>query len=166
VVSNQKLQQAIDAARIYAARWGIPWGTVSRTTTERASWWPLSAVTWHTFTVDTGNGTLEVSVWCPDQTVSRFEFYPHDAKGWMLPLWAAFPEYTSVSIGWRMSYGEEYKYRWHAWYRSLLPSDRSEYKKRFPPPEDKGLGWGGFYEDIADKPSGGSIADHVVGRVP
>ncbi len=34
----------------------------------------------------------------------------------MVPLWAAYPSYDSMTIGWRMGSGEVYKYRWHYWY--------------------------------------------------
>jgi hypothetical protein len=166
IMSDRKLHESIDAARAYTAKWGIPWGTISRITRERSSWWPLSAVQRYNFTVETDSGIVEVPVWCPDQTVSRFEYYPRDPKAWMLPLWAAFPEYTSVSMGWRMAYGEGYKYRWHHWYRGLSPSARDEYKKRFPPPDNEELGWHGFYEDIAERPSSGTLGDEIGGRVP
>ena len=51
-----------------------------------------------------------------------------------------------------MGSGEDYKYRWHDWYDQLTEKELSDYKTRFPPPEDKELCWYDFYELIADVP--------------
>jgi hypothetical protein len=101
------------------------------------------------------------------RSVSYFELKPIDPKRFLLPLWAVFPHYTSVTIGWRMGYGEKYKYRWHAWYRSLSDEDRRKYKQRFPAPTDEERCWEGFYEQIADVPATGQnpIAELIIGRV-
>lgn len=99
--------------------------------------------------------------------VSYFEVKPTDPKHLLIPLWGVFPRYTAVTIGWRMGYGEEYKYRWHAWYRGLSDEDRQKYKQRFPTPTDEERCWEGFYEQIADVPATGQnpIVELIVGRV-
>jgi hypothetical protein len=47
------------------------------------------------------------------------------------------------SIGWRMGYGEEYKYAFGEWYDSLSLDEQKLYQKMFP--ETKG--WLGWYEE-------------------
>ena len=81
----------------------------------------------------------------------------------MLPLWAAYPTYCSVTIGWRMGCGEDYKYRWHAWYDSLSVDRKAQYKERYPAKDD----WDYFYTDVADyEPDPESYAEVIMGRVP
>lgn len=156
------LYRALDAAKDYAAKWDLQLKDVLATGKKPAWWLPFS-IRWYTFTFHTGSGIVVVDVFWPGYKVKRFELYPLTGRGVMLPLWAAYPDFTSVTIGWRMGHGEVYKYRWHHWYRSLTDDEQAEYKKRFPPP-DYGA-WPGFYEEIADRPSSGSIGDHVIGRV-
>ncbi len=156
---------AVNAAEVYAAAWNIPWRQVVKTDKER-EWWFFS-IRWYTFTIDTGDGEAIASVYGPTATVNRFEYYPSAPDGFLLPLWVAFPGYTSVTCGWRQGYGESYKYRWHSFYRSLTEAKKAEYRLRFPPPVDKDLCWQGFYENVADKPADGSnpIAEFIIGRV-
>ncbi len=142
-----KQDLAIAAAEEYAANWSVPWGPMTRAV-KRRSWLRLFAVTEYTFAFESDHGTGEVDVACPG-TVTRFEFFPTGASHFMVPLWAAYPGYTSVTIGWRMGDGEAYMYRWNEWYRGLSDERRSEYMKRFPTPEDADLGWDGFYGRIA-----------------
>jgi len=104
-------------------------------------------------------------VYCPTG-ITRFEFAPNNNAYNMLPLWAAFPTYNSVTSGWRQGYGEVYKYRWHNWYCQLSDEKRSEYQQRFPPPKDEELYWADFYELIANVPADAdSISDYLLGRV-
>lgn len=161
-MSTSGMYVALDAAKVYAAKWDVNLKELLAVGEQR-SWWLLFAVRCYTFTALADNGVAVVEVLWPGYRVCRLEFYPLSGKGHMAPLWAAYPSFDSVTIGWRMGSGEDYKYRWHDWYRSLADEDRAEYKKRFPPPEYGA--WPGFYEDIADQPSRGSIADHIVGRV-
>ncbi len=155
---------ALNAAKEYATQWGLSWddrGCLAAGK-ERA-WWLLFGVRYYTFTFLIAEGVIIAGISCPGYKVRRFEVYPLAGKGLMLPLWAAYPTLDSVTINWRMGRGEYYKYRWNGWYRSLADDERAEYKKRFPPP-DYGA-WPGFYEDIADRPSTGSIGDVIMGRV-
>jgi hypothetical protein len=117
------------------------------------------------FDVDTGDGTADVVIY--QSGVSSFEYKPTDPKSLLLPLWAVQPHFTSVTVFWRILSGEAYKYRWHAWYRSLTDAERAAYKERFPAPTDEARAWSGFYEDVADVPATGSnpIAEFIIGRV-
>jgi len=83
-------------------------------------------------------------------------------------LWAAYPTFNSVTMGWRQSYGEQYKYRWHSFYRGLSEDAKAEYRREYPPPTDEERCWQGFYELIADVPATGEhpIAEFIFGRVP
>ena len=141
-----KQDDAIAAAENYATAWDVPWGTITKTQKHR-TW--LTFTRGYTFAFESEFGIGEVDVWHPNE-VMRCEFIPSDSRYHMLPLWAAFPTFNSVTIGWRMGYGEVYKYRWHDWYDQLPDEKRSEYKKRFPPPEDEELCWYDFYELLAD----------------
>ena len=157
---------AIRLAQAHATEWGVPWRQILKTEKERA-WWYF-AVEWYTFTIDTGRGEAVATIHSQTATVNRFEYYPSEEKGLLLPLWAAFPTYTSVTCGWRQGYGEPYKDRWHSFYRSLSEGERAEYRQKFPPPHDKERCWEGFYELIADMHADGEhpIADFIVGRNP
>ena len=128
-------------------------------------WWYFT-ISCYTIEVDTGDGHASVvaSRYYPGG-IWRCEYYPTDSNRFWLPLWVAYPTFSSVTIGWRMADGEEYKYKWHAWYRNLRDPARAEYKQHFPPPADESLGWKEFYELVADVPSGGSVSDVIVGRV-
>ena len=46
--------------------------------------------------------------------------------------WEEFPEYSPVTIGWRMGYGEGYWEDWSHWYMSKSPSERAAYQERHP----------------------------------
>jgi hypothetical protein len=154
---------AIERVRAYAAQWGVPVRAV-RLVRKRRAWWYFR-VRWRAFEVDTGDGTADVIV--SRDGVSSFEYNPTDPKTFLLPLWAVQPHFTSVTIFWRMAPGEEYKYRWHAWYRTLSDAERAAYKERFPAPTDNERAWSGFYEDVADVPATGanSVAEFIIGRV-
>lgn len=131
---------AIALARMHAAAWAVPWLRVLKTDK-----------TWtggYSFTVDTGDGRVVVSIDGENGTVNRFEYYPNDPKVFLLPLWAAYPTYTSVTTGWRQSEGEQYKYRWHSFYRGLSNEAQAEYRRKYSPPTDEERCWKGFYELI------------------
>ena len=50
----------------------------------------------------------------------------------MPPLWLAFREIERYSIGWRMGYGEDYRYRFGDWLDTLSPEEQAEYRALFP----------------------------------
>ncbi|NES83356.1 MAG: hypothetical protein F6K10_19215 [Moorea sp. SIO2B7] len=158
-----KKDAAISAAETYAAEWNVPWERVTKIKKHRAL---LIFIEGFTISFESGGGVGEVEVSCPDR-ITRFEFMPSDSTHFMLPLWAAYPTYDSVTSGWRQGYGEVYKYRWHDWYDKLSDEKRTEYRERFPPPKDEELCWADFYELIADVPADyNSIPDFLMGRVP
>jgi hypothetical protein len=158
---------AINLATEYAIQCNIPWVRILGTERSRA-WWYVTVMC-YTFTVDTGDGTVIASVCTSTAKVVRFEYTPNDQKAWLLPLWVAYPTYNSMTSGWRQGYGEPYKYRWHAFYRSLSDEEKCKYRQTYSPPNDKERCWQGFYEFIADQPATGcehSIAEFILGRVP
>src|ERR1700757_1550579 len=118
---------AIALAKAHAAQWSVPWHQVVKAVKDRA-WWYFS-VEWYSFTIDTGDGRVDASIHVESGTVNRFEYYPSDPQAFLLPLWAAYPTYTSVFMGWRQSYGEQYKCRWHSFYRGLSKEAKAEYRR-------------------------------------
>jgi hypothetical protein len=130
-------------------------------------WWLFFATHSIILFVVADEGASVVVLERPKWTVVRFEFYPSNQNNHMIPLWAAYPFYSSVTINWRMGSGESYKYSWHAWYRKLSPEKREEYQTQFPPPVDERRSWNDFYAEIADVPGDpSSLSDLIIGRVP
>ena len=159
----------MNAVKQYAGQLGLRWDDLGYLTSgEEGSWrgwWPRFRVEWYTFAFMIPDGIVVATVRGDGKTVHKFELYPLLGKGSLLPLWAAYPEFNSVTIGWRMGSGEFYKYRWHQWYRSLSDEERAQYRVRFPAPDDGA--WTGFYEEIADRPAAAdSVADFIMGRIP
>ncbi|HEX9063368.1 MAG TPA: NADAR family protein [Clostridia bacterium] len=70
----------------------------------------------------------------------------YDINNPMPPLWLKYPQIGMYSIGWRMGYGEEYKYEFGAWYNTLNPEEQKKYQQMFPEPK----GWLGWYEEDFD----------------
>ncbi len=70
----------------------------------------------------------------------------------MPPLWLRFPEISPYSIGWRMGYGESYKWELGEWLGTLSEAECRHYQQLFPNP----VFWREYYnedyefEDIAD----------------
>lgn len=65
------------------------------------------------------------------------------SKKIMPPLWLAFPWIERYSIGWRMGYGEDYKYKLWDWMDTLSGEERKEYRDLFPEPAT----WKGWWDD-------------------
>ena len=53
----------------------------------------------------------------------------------MPPLWMMYPNISQFSIGWRMGYGEGYKWDLSDWLKTLSPEDRKRYDEMFPRPK-------------------------------
>jgi hypothetical protein len=140
-----KRADAISIARNYFKEWDVPWGDIVDSK-RRLAWWPPLSGVYFWFLLETGHGPAEVLIDAADRQVSFMEFYPTDADHRMVPLWAAYPTYSSVTIHWRMGNGEDYRYGWNGWYSRLSHEQRAEYQRRFPAPEDD-RGWEGFYDD-------------------
>lgn len=67
----------------------------------------------------------------------------------MPPIWMRFPNISQYSIGWRMGYGEDYKWQWSDWLDTLSPTEQSQYQILFPHP----IFWREYYNadfDYAD----------------
>ena len=156
--------EAAEKVRVYAAEWGVPVRGLRLVRKQRA-WWYFR-IRWYEFEVDAGDGTARAIV-TRRSGVVEFDYRPVNPKTFMLPMWAAHPHFTSVTIFWRMAPGEDYKDLWHAFYRSLNDTERAAYKARFPAPTDEQRAWAGFYDEIADVPATGKhpIAEHIIGRV-
>lgn len=61
----------------------------------------------------------------------------------MPPLWMIYPNITKYSIGWRMGYGEGYKWDFVKWFKKLSEKDQKKYKIMFPQPK--------FWEDNSEE---------------
>jgi len=55
-------------------------------------------------------------------------------KKYMAPEWIMYPEISESSIGWRMGYGESYRYDLYDWLETLSEEEKREYKEKFPKP--------------------------------
>jgi hypothetical protein len=53
---------------------------------------------------------------------------------YMTPQWIKYPELSEFTMGWRMGYGEEYRYHFWDWYDTLTSKQQQEYQKLFPYP--------------------------------
>ena len=53
---------------------------------------------------------------------------------WMAPQWLACPGIPQYSIGWRMGYGEDYRYKLGDWWETLSGKEQEEYDRLFPRP--------------------------------
>gem|GEM_PF-6435954 len=139
---------------------------------EYFGFWILRRATSANVTAVADEGTIEANIWPNLSTLHSCILKPNDEAGLLLPLWIAFPRFSSVTSGWRQGTGEPYKYEWHQWWNTLSQSTKQDYRIRFPEPTDeereewKG-GWEGFYDHIAEIPGNpNSIPDLLFGRVP
>ena len=64
-------------------------------------------------------------------------------KNIMPPLWLAYPEIDRYSIGWRMGYGESYRYKFGDWWNTLSKEEQEEYQTLFPEP----VTWKGWWKE-------------------
>ncbi len=135
--------QALRAARLHADEYDVPWVGVAQVRGFR-EWWPFSPQAYQ-FDIDTGGeGSAVATVGLPFRGVQHFEFRPHDPARFWLPPWAAFPFYTTGTMGWRQASGEVYLTDWFGWFNAL-PNDRqAAYRELFREPDRDG--WAGFYD--------------------
>jgi len=66
---------------------------------------------------------------------------PEFDKRWMLPPWKKYSDIPLGSLGWRMGAGEDYWYKFVAWYGTQDSKTRKEYKEIYPKPDD----WDNFW---------------------
>ncbi|WP_175631388.1 NADAR family protein [Bacteroides acidifaciens] len=71
------------------------------------------------------------------------------------PLWLAYPEIPQYSIGWRMGYGEDYRWLFNDWFTDLSEEEQAKYREMFPTP----YSWQGYYEYAFDKKDIYSLGD-------
>jgi len=64
----------------------------------------------------------------------------------MPPLWLMFPYIDKYSIGWRMGYGEGYKFEFYDWLATLSKDEKMRYQTMFPAPKT----WTGYYDEEID----------------
>jgi hypothetical protein len=141
-----RLCVVLDVARAYASQWGVDVSEPIVVAPKRP-WWLIFRVSGYKVAYHTAEGCAVVEIHGRDYRVSRFEFYPAEcSKAIMVPLWAAFPGYDSVTINWRTGYGGAYSAAWFKWYERLSVEEKVGYQERFPPPS-KGS-WSDFYEFV------------------
>lgn len=134
--------QAMEAERSYASAYDVAWFVLVESRKLRAWWW-LTVETYY-FNIDTGGqGSARAYVGSLFRGVELFEFRPHEPTRFWLPPWAAFPRYSSATMGWRQGSGEVYLTEWFRWFTSLSEERKASYKERFPEPSRDG--WPGFY---------------------
>lgn len=68
----------------------------------------------------------------------------------MPPLWLRYPHIHQYSIGWRMGYGESYRYEFHDWFGTLSDTEQKQYQSMFPLPKT----WRRFYDSEFEEPDG------------
>ena len=68
--------------------------------------------------------------------------------GNVLPPWEKFPNVPRASIGWRMGPGQDYAYEFRNWFRQLSDVGRSEYRARWPEPQE----WVGYLDFLENSP--------------
>lgn len=70
----------------------------------------------------------------------------------MPPVWMMYPSISEYAIGWRMGYGEGYKWDLADWKKTLNEEDQLKYQEMFPHP----IFWRGYdnenynFENLAD----------------
>ena len=69
----------------------------------------------------------------------------------MPPPWLMYPHIPHGSIGWRMGYGETYRYKFYDWFEKLSKAEQKQYQLMFPAPKT----WSGYYDDS------GAERDHL-----
>jgi len=76
----------------------------------------------------------------------------------MPPVWMMCPHIRQFSIGWRMGYGEGYKYDLSDWLDTLTETEKEKYQKMFPHPKT----WREYYNPDYDF---GDMEDYECGGV-
>ena len=136
---------SIAIVRRYAERWRIPRLDSFRLERERRFLLTVA----HKLYLDNREWSGFAYVERNASEPAVFDFRPKQQNLMMPPLWAAYPTYSAVTIGWRMNGGEDYRYAWWDWYRKLAESQRDEYQHVFPVPVDD-RGWNLWFYDVDD----------------
>ena len=64
-------------------------------------------------------------------------------KNLLSPPWIKFSQISPFSIGWRMGAGEDYKFKFKGWLKTLSQDERSEYQQLFSEPAT----WRGYWDE-------------------
>ncbi len=67
----------------------------------------------------------------------------------MPPLWLMYPNISQYSIGWRMGYGEGYKFDLFDWLKKLSSDEKQRYIEMFPAPKL----WRNYWDESEDSDS-------------
>ena len=59
------------------------------------------------------------------------------------PPWIKFPEIAPFSIGWRMGAGEDYKFKFNGWLKTLSQDEKHQYQQLFAEPAT----WRGYWDE-------------------
>lgn len=60
--------------------------------------------------------------------------FKFDIENPMPPVWMMYPSISEYSIGWRMGYGEGYKWNLADWKKTLTDEEQLQYQQMFPHP--------------------------------
>lgn len=134
----------ISLVRRYAAQWRVDVGDSFRIESERKFFRTIAHRVHHESDDWSGFAYVEAKADVP----STFDFRPKRSGLLMPPLWAAYPTYSGVTIGWRMGSGEDYRYAWWQWYNQQSSANREKYQHLFPAPVDE-RSWNLWFWDIA-----------------
>jgi hypothetical protein len=140
---------ALRIAREHLERRSLPWERVEKVFIHKP-WWGLFGADAYVFDFIGEAGWAEVWVDYPDK-IRYSTFYPVDGRFQVAPLWTQFPEFSSVTISWRMAPGEDYHRHWHWWFHRLSSEERLAYQKLYPAPTDEERCWSDFYDLLAAK---------------
>lgn len=75
----------------------------------------------------------------------RFRAFPKESD--LIAPWLKFPDLPEGSIHWRMGAGEEYRWRFTAWFKALTPEGQAGYLDKFPPPDQW---WANIFENLKE----------------
>ena len=148
--------KAIKIAAGFARNLSFGDATVTSVSLEHEGLWIFQRAKTAYVEMETYAGIAELVINIRSQTCSSFELKPDHAE--LLPLWAAFPDYSSVTSGWRQGFGEHYMCIWHRWWSTITDAEKRDYRVRFPEPTDAERiatagGWAAFYDEMADVPA-------------
>ena len=64
-------------------------------------------------------------------------------KNLLPPPWIKFPQIDPFSIGWRMGCGEDYKFKFNEWFKTLSQDEQRQYQQLFTEPAT----WRGYWDE-------------------
>ena len=140
-------KHSISIVTEYAARWGVTVPSPLNVVAIKSGFRCVE----HQVLYESDDWMGIASVMAGQSTPAFVDFRPNFAALAMLPPWAAYSSYDSVTSGWRQGYGDGYLSHWINWLVELESNDRTNYLTRYPAPIDERL-WGDWFESVV-KPS-------------